>query len=143
MDRMASYNGAVVVIPTRNRAQLAMNAVRSVLDQPVDGFRVLVSDNSTSVEDREALDSFCASLGDSRLRYVRPPEPFAMPAHWEWVIEQALADYDASHFTYLTDRMMFRARALKDVLELAALYPDKVITYNHDRICDDVRPIRV
>lgn len=143
MDKTASYNGAVVVIPTRNRAQLAMNAVRSVRDQPVDDFRILVSDNSTSAADREALESFCASLGDSRLRYVRPPEPFAMPAHWEWVIEKALADYDATHFTYLTDRMMFRDGTLKDVLELAALYPDKVITYNHDRICDDARPIRV
>lgn len=143
MERTGRYNGAVVVIPTRNRAQLAMNAVRSVIDQPVEDFRILVSDNSTSTEDRETLESFCASLGDRRLRYVRPPQPFAMPAHWEWVIEQVLADYDATHFTYLTDRMMFRESALKDVLALAALYPDKVITYNHDRICDDARPIRV
>ncbi|HEU4432102.1 MAG TPA: glycosyltransferase [Pyrinomonadaceae bacterium] len=143
MSRTSKYNGAVVVVPTRNRAQLAMNAVRSVIDQPVDDFHILVSDNSTSAEDREALESFCASLGDSRVRYVRPPQPFAMPAHWEWAINQALADYDATHFTYLTDRMMFRDGALKDVLGLAAIYPDKVITYNHDRICDDARPIRV
>jgi glycosyltransferase involved in cell wall biosynthesis len=141
--RTGSYNGAVVVVPTRNRARLAMNAVRSVLDQPVDDLRVLVSDNSTSERDLEELASFCNTLGDSRLRYVRPLQPLAMPAHWEWVIEQALADYDAGHFTYLTDRMMFRTGALRDVLAIAALYPDKVITYNHDRICDDARPIRV
>jgi hypothetical protein len=143
MKRIGSYNGAVVVVPTRNRARLAMNAVRSVLDQPVDDLRVLVSDNSTSASDLTELASFCNTLGDSRLRYVRPPQPLAMPAHWEWVIEQALADYAADHFTYLTDRMMFRTGALREVLALAALYPDKVITYNHDRICDDARPIRV
>ena len=140
--RTADYNGAVVVIPTRNRAQLAMNAIRSVLDQPVDDFHILVSDNSTSQRDRDDLESFCASLADSRLRYVRPPEPLPMPAHWQWAIEQALANYKANHFSYLTDRMMFRNGALKEVLGLTALYPDKVISYNHDRICDDLRPIR-
>jgi glycosyltransferase involved in cell wall biosynthesis len=138
----ANYNGAVVVIPTRNRAQLAMNAIRSLLDQPVDDFRILVSDNSTSQRDRDDLESFCASVADSRLRYARPPQPLAMPAHWQWAIEQALANYKASHFSYLTDRMMFRDGALKELLELTALYPDKVISYNHDRICDDMRPIR-
>jgi len=140
--RTANYNGAVVVIPTRNRAQLAMNAIRSVLDQPVDDFHILVSDNSTSQRDRDDLESFCASLADSRLRYVRPPEPLPMPAHWQWAIEQALTNYKANHFSYLTDRMMFRNGALKEVLGLTALYPDKVISYNHDRICDDLRPIR-
>lgn len=140
---MNSYSGAVVVVPTRNRAQLAMNAVRSVLDQPVDDVRILVSDNSTAERDREELASFCASLGDPRLRYVRPPQSLAMPAHWNWVIEYALSEYNAAHFTYLTDRMMFRAAGLKEILDLAALYPDQVITYNHDRICDDAKPIRV
>jgi len=141
--RTASYNGVVVVIPTRNRAQLAMNAIRSLLDQPVDDFRILVSDNSTSQRDRDDLESFCVSLADSRLCYLRPPQPLAMPAHWEWAIEQALANYKTSHFSYLTDRMMFRNGALKEVLGLTALYPDKVISYNHDRICDDTRPVRV
>lgn len=120
-----------------------MNAVRSILDQPVEDVQILVSDNSTSEHDREELASFCAALDESRLRYVRPPQSLAMPAHWDWIIDYALANYDASHFTYLTDRMMFRTAGLKEILDLAALYPDKVITYNHDRICDDTKPIRV
>lgn len=133
----------LVVVPTRNRAQIAKNAIRSVLDERVDGVQVMVSDNSTSEPDREDLAQFCSELNDSRIRYVRPAEPLPMPAHWQWAIEQALANYKASHFTYLTDRMMFRNGALKEVLGLTALYPDKVISYNHDRICDDMRPIRV
>jgi hypothetical protein len=39
--------------------------------------------------------------------------------------------------------MMFRTGALKELLVLAKLYPDKVISYNHDRVNDDVRPIRI
>jgi hypothetical protein len=141
--RTGNYNGAVIVIPTRNRAQLAMNSVRSLLDQPVDDLNILVSDNSTSERDRNDLESFCASLDDSRVSYVKPPQPVPMPEHWEWAIQNALANYDERHFSYLTDRMMFRKGGLKEVLGLAALYPDKVITYNHDRISDDLRPVRV
>jgi len=144
------YTGTVVVIPTRNRATIAMNAIRSVLDQPVEDVRILVSDNSTSDSEREDLASFCVSAGfretspDERLRYVRPAEPLSMSAHWDWAIHEALKSYpQTSHFLYLTDRMMFRKGALKEVLDLATIYPDKLISYNLDRIIDNVAPIRV
>jgi hypothetical protein len=138
-----SYTGTVVVIPTRNRAAIATNAIRSVLNQPADHFAVLVSDNSTAERERVALAEFCAQQSDSRLRYVRPPEALSMPAHWDWAIHEALRSYAASHFLYLTDRMMFRKGALSEVLNLAARFPAKVITYNQDRIVDNVTPIRV
>jgi glycosyltransferase involved in cell wall biosynthesis len=133
----------VVVVPTRNRAEIAKNAIRSVLDERLDGVQVMVSDNSTAEPDREELARFCAALDDSRVRYVRPPESMAMTAHWDWAIEEALAFYDADHFTYLTDRMMFKTGGLKEVVHAADRYPDKVISYNHDRIVDHVRPIHV
>jgi hypothetical protein len=138
-----SYQGMVVVVPTRNRAQLAINAVRSVLEQTVENVEVLVSDNSTLEPERDELAAFCAGLSNSRVRYVRPPVPLAMPAHWDWAIEQALAAYSANHFIYLTDRMMVRNNALKEMVDLAALYPLQVISYNLDRICDDAMPIRI
>lgn len=138
-----SYTGTVVVVPTRNRSAIAMNAIRSVLDEGLAKVEVMVSDNSTSETERESLAAFCAQLGDKRLRYVRPPEPLAMSPHWQWAIDQALGFYGASHVTYLTDRMMFRAGALAEGLKLAAMYPDKIVSYNLDRIVDHVRPIRV
>jgi hypothetical protein len=137
------YTGTVVVIPTRNRAAIAMNAIRSVRNQPEDNVAVLVSDNSTSEIEQKTLAQFCAEQSDPRLRYVRPPEALSMPAHWDWAIHEAMRSYGASHFLYLTDRMMFRKGALGEVLSLAALYPDKVISYNQDRIVDNVTPIRV
>ncbi|HKR14093.1 MAG TPA: glycosyltransferase [Pyrinomonadaceae bacterium] len=139
----STYKGVVVVVPTRNRAHIAVNAIRSVLDEEIENVYVLVSDNSTVESDREALAAFCASLDDARLRYVRPPQSFAMPEHWQWAIDHALSAYNADHFLYLTDRMMFKRGGLNEVIKLAALYPDKVISYNHDRIVDHVKPIRV
>src|SRR6476620_12635999 len=103
-----TYTGIVVVIPTRNRSAIAMNAVRSVLDQPVENLHALVSDNSTIEAEREALAAFCSSQNDERLRYVRPPKPLPMAEHWEWALDEALGSSQASHVTYLTDRMMFR-----------------------------------
>jgi glycosyltransferase involved in cell wall biosynthesis len=138
-----AYTGTVVVIPTRNRAQLAMNAIASVLEQPLENLSVMVSDNSTSESDREALAEFCRDRADERLRYVRPPISLSMSAHWAWAIEEALRSYSASHFLYLTDRMMFRKRALTEIASVATRYPDRVISYNHDRIVDNVTPVRV
>ncbi len=66
-----------------------------------------------------------------------------MPAHWEWAIQQAPAFYQVNHFLYLTDRMMFRNGALKEIVDVATFYPLQVISYNLDRICDDAMPIRV
>ena len=138
-----SYKGAVIVVPTRNRASIAKNAIRSVLDEKVDDVQLLVSDNSTSKSDQEELAEFCLQLNDSRVRYVRPPESLAMTAHWEWAIEEALAFYSANHFAYLTDRMMFKTGGLKEVLAIVSRYPDKVVSYNHDRVVDHVKPIHV
>jgi glycosyltransferase involved in cell wall biosynthesis len=138
-----SYTDTVVVIPTRNRGSIAMNAIRSVLDQQAENIDVLVSDNSTSESDRETLANFHASCADERLQYIRPPESLSMTAHWEWAIQQALKSYSASHFLFLTDRMMFRSGAVNEVLRLAALYPEKIISYNLDRIVDDSRPIKI
>ncbi len=137
-----TYEGTVVVIPTRNRAAIAMNAIRSVLGEAVENVAVMVSDNSTLEAEREALADYCA--GDAKsVRYVRPPEFLSMTAHWDWAIQQALQTYRESHFLYLTDRMMFRKGALREVLTLATRYPDKVISYNLDRIVDNLTPIRI
>jgi hypothetical protein len=140
---MMTYTSALVVIPTRNRPTIAMNAIRSVLSQPVSNLELIVSDNSTAETDREILAGFCSTLSDKRLRYLRPPQSLSMTSHWEWAIQQVLRLSEASHFIYLTDRMMFRRGALKEVVDLAALYPEKIISYNIDRIVDHVRPIRI
>jgi hypothetical protein len=137
------YRYVVGIIPTRDRADLAIGAIRSVLEQPDCDVKLMVSDNSTLASEIEPLQSFCRDLRDERLRYVRPPKPLSMAAHWDWAICEALASYDASHFFFLSDRMMFKAAALRELLNTAQQYPQRLISYNHDRIVDDQRPIRI
>src|SRR5258705_4708854 len=66
-----------------------------------------------------------------------------MTKPWDWPIGKAMTLYEASHFAYLTDRMMFKRGQIARIIELARRYPEKIISYNHDRIVDYPEPIRV
>lgn len=140
---IGGYNSTLIIIPTRNRADLAINAIRSVLNQPDCNVDVLVSDNSTESEEIRKLSEFSKQLKDTRVQYIRPPNLLPMSEHWDWVMQQGLRLYDANHFIYLTDRMIFKPNSLKPILDIAKRHPDKVISYGHDRINDYERPIRL
>jgi hypothetical protein len=129
-----------IVVPTRNRADLAVAAVESVLEDAPAGVWVLISDNSTDAGDRDRLERFCRDRAHPALRYARPPEPLAMAAHWEWALHQVL-DAGATHVGYLTDRMVFRPGEVTRLLELARMHPQRVITFNLDEVDDFASPV--
>ncbi len=137
------YKGLVVVIPTRNRAAMAMNAIRSVLSQPDCMASVLVADNSTDAHESASLAQFCNALDDARLRYITPPEPLSMTRNYDWAIRQALQLHEVNHFALLTDRMVFKSGQLAEITHLARLYPQNIISYRHDKIVDYTTPIRI
>ena len=137
-----SFNGVAIIIPTRNRAGLAKRAILSVLEQPLDDFRVLVSDNSTSSKERAELSRFCKQISDERLQYVVPPQPLPMAAHWQWALDQCFS-YSVSHFTYLSDRIIFKPGALRTFAQMAEGCPDSIVTTMHDTVLDDQQPVRI
>src|SRR5262245_58396293 len=119
----------LVVIPTRNRPDLAARTIRSVLAQEGGDLQVLVSDNSTMDQAVRDLATTCEQLGDRRLHYIRPPTPLSMSRHWEYALSEASRFLGFSHVLYLTDRMLLKHHALKTLADLAAAYPDAVINY--------------
>lgn len=133
----------IFVVPTRNRAQLARNAIHSILDQTPNTVELWVSDNSTVTAEREALRETCQHLASPRLHYVTPPEPLSMSAHWEWALAEALAHSSATHVGFLTDRMVFRRGDLADLARVVDTHRTAVVSYEHDRVVDDVRPVVV
>lgn len=133
----------VIVIPTRNRADIAQASLRSVLAAGVTGVRVIVSDNSSDAAEAEALRAACEALGGAQLAYMRPPQPLAMTAHWSWALEQALADPAVEHVGYLTDRMLFARGELEHVLAAVDAAPGLIVSYNHEHIDDLREPVRV
>jgi hypothetical protein len=141
VDRVTSGAGAaklVVLIPTRNRADLAAAAIESALASPAGRLRVLVSDNSTSDEQRAELAAACDRRRDPRLARMSPPAPLPMAEHWEWALARTLEAQDWTHLVVLTDRMIFRPGALDELVAVASARPGAVITYTMDRV-DDVR----
>jgi len=132
-----------IVIPTRNRATLAKNAIQSALaDEQLD-VRVIVSDNSTDELDLADLSAYCEMLDVPKLSYIRPPAPIGLAEHWEWAMQQALKNTKSSHILFLTDRMIFKDTELQKIFSVVRSFPNDVITYSHDVIDDSRRPIQL
>src|SRR4051812_46501660 len=100
MSRVScDYRGLVVIVPTRNRSGMAIEAIRSVLAGRPKDLQVLVSDNSTDSGENEKLRQFCDSCPSRSVRYIRPDEPLGMALHWDWVLQKGLELYEKNHFT--------------------------------------------
>jgi hypothetical protein len=78
-----------VVIPTRNRADVLIQAIRCALAQHHDDFEVVVSDNSSADATPEVVKSF----DDRRIRYFRTPKLLHMPDSWEFALSHASGRY--------------------------------------------------
>lgn len=137
----AEYNGLQVIYPTRNRAELATRAIRSLLDQPGGDVAILVSDNSTEPAERERLSAFIEQLQDPRVGYITPPEPLDVNTHWDWAIGQVLARSRKNHFTLLTDRILYKHNVLHHLLDIVRGAPERVLSFPIEMIRDARTPI--
>jgi hypothetical protein len=124
------------VIPTRNRAELAIRAVGALLDHADDELRVLVSDTSSDDEQAGRLARFCRRSHGRRLIYVRAPG-MNMAAHWDWALEQALARSDTSHFSIHYDRKVAKPGHMRFLLDAIGRQPEQVLTYLADQVVED------
>jgi len=130
-----------IVVPTRNRADLALRSLRSVLDGRGQQVRVVVSDNSNDERHRCELAAGIAEIADARLTLIRPPSELPMTEHWQWALGQALADSSTSHVLFLTDRMAFKRDGLHALLAAVKHFPSDVVSYTYDRIDDASHPV--
>jgi glycosyltransferase involved in cell wall biosynthesis len=120
------------VIPTRNRAGLAIAAVRSLFAQDGCDVDILISDNSSSDEEVRRLAEFCRDAGDPRLAYIRPPRELRMAAHWNWVAEQALARDGVTHIGLQYDRKLWKPGALGTLIAACERDLDATVTFGCD-----------
>ena len=110
-----------IVIPTRDRPQLILDAVISSVDQQFHSFEVILSDNSS---DDKTLDTLRASGHVSRITCIRPPREMAMPDHWEFATSQAKGEY----VLVLTDRSILKQGALSEISRALSAYGPGVIS---------------
>lgn len=72
------------IIPTRERCDTLIWALKTCVTQDYDNYQIIVSDNASADETREVV----ASYDDSRVRYVNPGERLGMSEHWEFAFSQ-------------------------------------------------------
>ncbi len=135
------YKNLLIVIPTRNRAELAINAINSVLSQENCELELIVSDNSTDEAEVSRLADYVHQSDDKRLRYIRPPKILPMTEHWNWAMQQALEISQSNHITFLTDRLLFAKNCLQNLQSILTKYPAKIVSYTFDSIEDSKTPV--
>lgn len=74
-----------VIIPCKNRASLLHHTLRTCTIQNYDNLEVLVSDDGSTDNTREVVDS--ASHLDSRIRYLKPSSGFGMLNNFEYALQ--------------------------------------------------------
>jgi glycosyltransferase involved in cell wall biosynthesis len=78
-----------IVIPTHNRRELVLDAIKTVTDQQYANWELAVFDNASS----EPLASAIAALKDKRIRYGRSDPKLAVTDSWNSAIEMASGEY--------------------------------------------------
>ncbi|MCA1440309.1 glycosyltransferase family 2 protein [Ensifer sp. IC4062] len=121
-----------VVIPSRNRADLALSALQSVLEQDFRDFEVIVSDNSDEDESKALFEALRPFSADRRFRYIKPQRPLPMTAHWECAVSHATGEYVG----ILTDRMILRLYTLSTVDAVIARDGAKLVAYERTNLIE-------
>lgn len=78
-----------VLIPTRERCDTLLWALKTCVTQDYDELEILVSDNASQDATREVVESY----DDARIRYINPGRRLGMSEHWEFAVAQARAGY--------------------------------------------------
>lgn len=142
VGRTLLFKRLAILIPTRNRGELACRAALSILQSsaglPVD---IIISDNSTDDQESARIDAFLAKGASRNASLIRPTVPLAMTEHWQWAISQVRSISTSTHFFILTDRMLFKDGELAKLLSIIMAYPDELVSFTYDRIGDYSQPI--
>ncbi len=126
-----------VVIPTRNRATLAIAACESLLAQADGTFHLFVSDNSTEPAEVRQLADYCAAADPTHLSYLRVAEPMPLPTHWDWALRSALERTNASHVTVHYDRRITKPGHMRLLGDALAAFPADLVTWTLDMVLNE------
>lgn len=99
-----------VIIPTRERADVLVHCLRTVVAQDYENLEIIVSDNHSSDDTREVVESF----RDKRIRYINTGRRLSMSHNWEF----ALNHVETGWVTYLGDDDGLYPQALRTLNDL-------------------------
>lgn len=111
-----------IVIPVYNqRPEFLKECIESVIGQTYTNIEIIVSDNHSTNETPEVLNSF----RDKRLRIVKPPEHLPMTPHFQWASEQATGEY----ISFLPSDDWLEKECIEELVKLIHPYPNIVMAF--------------
>lgn len=120
---MAQQPLITIIIPTRNRAETLVHALRTCTQQGYDHLRIIVSDNMSSDNTRQVV----AACGDSRVEYINPGTSLSMSHHWEF----ALSHVKEGFVSILGDDDGFLAGAISEAAAIINQTRTKALAINY------------
>ena len=78
-----------VVIPTRERPDTLVYALRTAVEQTFDDVEILVHESGDDARVTDVVSQY----GDGRTRLVKTGHPVSMPENWERALSCAAGDY--------------------------------------------------
>lgn len=133
------HRGVAVVMPTRNQARFLEAALRSVLDQGVEGLRIYVQDGASDDDTQAVLER----IARRHPGLVWASAPDAGPADAiNRALSKALADPDVQVLGWLNSDDLYRPGALARALQHLAARPEHVAVYGQGEHIDlEGRPL--
>ncbi|GBO51700.1 glycosyltransferase PglI [Pseudanabaena sp. lw0831] len=80
-----------VLMPTRNRARLLQESLKSAVYQRFQDYEIIVSDNNSQDNTKEIVMGFANSC--DKIKYVNPGMDLSMLDNWEYILNHANGDY--------------------------------------------------
>jgi glycosyltransferase involved in cell wall biosynthesis len=99
-----------IIVPTRERSDTLVHAIRTLVSQDYADCEIIVSDNASQDDTREVV----ASFSDPRIRYINTGRRMSMSENWEF----ALADARGEFITYVGDDDGFVRGAVAKAMRL-------------------------
>lgn len=117
-----------IVIPTRNRAELVLDAIQSVLNQSFTNYELIISDNSDVPLVPESNNrKIPCWLRHSHVKYVYTKKAMYLADHFDFATRLAKGRYIA----ILTDRFVMLPSALEVLFKVISAYqsgePDLIV----------------
>ena len=113
-----------VCLLTYNHAEVIESTLRTILDQTITGYEVIVSDDCSDDGTWEQILELAAA--DARLKPVRTPHNMGMPGNANFAVEQSGRPYIA----LLHHDDLYRRDLLERWVEVLERHPDSAFVFN-------------
>ncbi len=121
-----------VCIPTYNRKEFLVNAIKSVLNQSYKNFEILIVDDGSDYDIEGFIKRY---FSDSRIRFFRNSKNMGRPYTRNRCIEKASGDY----ILWLDDDDTINPYTLENYKKIIENYPDGDVFYGNINVLNSTR----